>query len=204
MLVALLAPARPATPSARTSSPRSARTPCFPSGAGTRTRRRRPVRGPALAPREVSRAESQETRNSPHAGNRESGRADLLAHERRLSAPHAEHELVKGWQARRPRDPAAPTAGPGRTAVAGCLRTAQSAATSKRPALSLSRRSSHRRPYPRRCCPGRAAALMLGCCFPREQPYARVRERGCVPQLATERGRRQRASSGRALRGLCR
>ena len=58
-------PAGLATPSARTSSSRSARTPCFPSGAGTRTRRREPVRGPALTPREVSRAESQETSNSP-------------------------------------------------------------------------------------------------------------------------------------------
>ena len=39
-------PAGLATPSARTSSSRSARTPCFSSGAGTRTRRRGPLRGP--------------------------------------------------------------------------------------------------------------------------------------------------------------
>jgi len=41
-------PARLAPPSAWTRSSRSARTPCFSSGAGTRTRRRRPVRRPAL------------------------------------------------------------------------------------------------------------------------------------------------------------
>jgi len=45
-----------------------------------------------------------------------------------------------------------------RTAVAGCLRAAQSAATSKRLGLSLSRRSSHRRPHPRRCRKGRVPA----------------------------------------------
>jgi len=37
----------------------------FSSGAGTRTRCSGPVRGPALTPQNVSRAESQETRNSP-------------------------------------------------------------------------------------------------------------------------------------------
>ena len=42
-----------------------------------------------------------------------------------------------------------------RTAVSGCLRAAQSAATSKRLGLSLSPRSSHRSPHPRRCWKGR-------------------------------------------------
>jgi hypothetical protein len=44
-------PAGLATASARTSSSWSARTPCFSSGAGTRTRRRGPRSGPALTPR---------------------------------------------------------------------------------------------------------------------------------------------------------
>ena len=47
-------PAGRPTPSAGTSSSRSARTPCFASNAGTRTRRRRPVQGPAFISREVS------------------------------------------------------------------------------------------------------------------------------------------------------
>jgi hypothetical protein len=41
-------PASRATPSARTSSSRSARTPCFSSGASTRTPRRGAVQGPAF------------------------------------------------------------------------------------------------------------------------------------------------------------
>jgi hypothetical protein len=55
-----------------------------------------------------------------------------------LSASHAERGLVRRCQAARPRGPAAPAARPGRTAVAGCLRAGQSAATSKRTGLSLS------------------------------------------------------------------
>jgi hypothetical protein len=47
-------PAGFATPSARTSSPRSARAPCFASGAGTRTRRRKPVPRPAFISQGVS------------------------------------------------------------------------------------------------------------------------------------------------------
>ena len=63
-------PAGRATPSARTSSSRSARTPCFSSGAGTRTPRRRAVQGPAFARREVSWPRATETRVSPRAGPR--------------------------------------------------------------------------------------------------------------------------------------
>ncbi len=99
------------------------------------------------------------TRFSPHAGNRESDRGDLVAHERRLSAPYAQPGFVRRSQARRPRAASAPAARPVRTAVAGSLPAAQSASASKRSGLSLSRRSSHQCPYPRRCWNGRAPAV---------------------------------------------
>jgi len=49
-------PPRRMTPATWTPSSRSARAPCYGSGAGTRTRRRGPLTSPALGPRQVSSA----------------------------------------------------------------------------------------------------------------------------------------------------
>jgi hypothetical protein len=74
-------PAGRASSSARPSSSRSARTPCFASGARTRTRRRRPAGRPALRARDLSWPKSGPPHSSPPAGCNLIESANLLGDE---------------------------------------------------------------------------------------------------------------------------